>query len=81
MNSLYGKFGTSNYIRSKYPYYDGDIAHYQMGELEERDPVYLPIASFITSYARKKTISTSQAIKDYTIEHYNKDYYIYSDTD
>ena len=81
MNSLYGKFGTSNYIRSKYPYYDGEVVHYEMGELEERDPVYLPIASFITSYARKKTITTSQAIKDYTIEHYNKDYYIYSDTD
>ena len=81
MNSLYGKFGTSNYIRSKFPYYDGEVVKYQMGELEERDPVYLPIASFITSYARKKTITTSQAIKDYTIEHYNKDYYIYSDTD
>lgn len=81
MNSLYGKFGTSNYIRSKYPYFEDDMVHYEMGELEERDPVYLPIASFITSYARKKTISTSQAIKDYTKEKYNKDYYIYSDTD
>lgn len=81
MNSLYGKFGTSNYIRSKYPYFDGEVVHYEMGELEERDPVYLPIASFVTSYARKQTISTSQAIKDYTIENYNKDYYIYSDTD
>ena len=81
MNSLYGKFGTSNYVRSKYPYYEDGIVHYEMGELEERDPVYLPIASFITSYARKKTITTSQAIKDYTIEKYNKDYYIYSDTD
>ena len=81
MNSLYGKFGTSNYVRSKYPYFEEGIVHYEMGELEERDPVYLPIASFITSYARKKTISTSQAIKDYTIEKYNKDYYIYSDTD
>ena len=81
MNSLYGKFGTSNYVRSKYPYFEDEIVRYEMGELEERAPVYMPIASFITSYARKKTISTSQAIKDYTIEHYNKDYYIYSDTD
>lgn len=81
MNSLYGKFGTSNYVRSKFPFFQDDMVHYEMGELEERDPVYLPIASFITSYARKKTISTSQAIKDYTKEKYNKDYYIYSDTD
>ena len=81
MNSLYGKFGTSNYVRSKYPYFEDGVVHYEMGELEERDPVYLPIASFITSYARKKTITTSQAIKDYSIEKYGKDYYIYSDTD
>ena len=81
MNSLYGKFGTSNYVRSKYPFYEDGVVHYEMGELEEREPVYLPIASFITSYARKKTISTSQAIKDYSKEVYGVDYYIYSDTD
>ena len=80
MNSLYGKFGTSNYVRSKYPYYDGEVVHYEMGHLEERDPVYIPIASFITSYARKKTITTSQKIKDYTMEKYGVDYYVYSDT-
>ena len=48
---------------------------------EIRDSIYIPVASFITSYARNKTIRTSQAIKDYTIKNYNKDYYIYSDTD
>lgn len=37
--------------------------------------------SFITSYAREKTIRTSQAIKDYSLEKYGKDLYIYSDTD
>lgn len=81
MNSLYGKFGTSNYVRSKYPYYENEVVHYEMGQLEEKEPVYLPIASFITSYARKKTITTSQAIKDYSMEKYGIDYYIYSDTD
>ena len=81
MNSLYGKFGTSNYCRNKYPTFDGEEVHYEMGPLEERDPVYLPIASFITSYARRKTITTSQKIKDYSLEKYGKDYYIYSDTD
>ena len=81
MNSLYGKFGTSNYVRSKFPYYEDGIVHYEMGELEEREPLYLPVASFITSLARKKTIETSQAIKDYSLEKYGKDFYIYSDTD
>ena len=36
---------------------------------------------FITAYAREKTIRTSQAIKDYSIEKYGIDKYIYSDTD
>ena len=36
---------------------------------------------FITAYAREKTIRTSQAIKDYSIEKYGKDLSCYSDTD
>ena len=36
---------------------------------------------FITSYARNKTIRTSQAIKTYSIEKYGEDLYCYSDTD
>lgn len=44
--------------------------------------VYIyPYGTFITAYARYKTISTSQKIKDYSIEKYGKDMYIYSDTD
>lgn len=43
--------------------------------------MYLPVASFITAYAREKTIRTSQAIMDYSLEKYGKDLYVYSDTD
>ena len=39
------------------------------------------MASFITAYSRRKTITTSQAIRDYTMKKYGVDYYIYSDTD
>ena len=81
LNSLYGKFGTSPNSRKKYPYLEEDVVKYGLGELEERDPVYVPMASFITSYARKKTILTSQAIRDYSMKKYGEDYYIYSDTD
>jgi hypothetical protein len=52
-----------------------------MHDEEVKDPIYLPIASFTTSYARRKTIETSQKIRDYTMKKYGKDYYIYSDTD
>ena len=81
LNSLYGKFGTSPNSRKKFPYLDNDVVKYGLHELEMRDPVYVPMASFITSYARKKTILTSQSIRDYSMKKYGKDYYIYSDTD
>lgn len=82
LNSLYGKFGLNPNVHGKYPYLNEEgIVKYKMYPKEIRDSIYIPVASFITSYARNKTIRTSQAIKDYTIKNYNKDYYIYSDTD
>lgn len=82
LNSLYGKFGLNPKVRGKIPYLNEEgIVKYKMGEEEIRDAIYIPVASFITSYARRKTINTSQAIKDYTIKKYGKDFYIYSDTD
>lgn len=81
LNSLYGKFATSMDIQSKHPYLEDGIVKYKLGEKEKRDGLYLPIGIFITSYAREKTIRTSQAIKDYSIKKYGKDLYCYSDTD
>lgn len=82
LNSLYGKFGTNPCVRSKYPYLDEEgIVRYACYPMEEKKPIYIPVASFITSLARKKTIETSQAIRNYTMKKYNEDYYIYSDTD
>lgn len=82
LNSLYGKFGANPNIRTKRPYLDDDkVLRFTFNEREIGNTVYIPVATFITSYARRKTIETSQAIRDYTINKYNKDYYIYSDTD
>ena len=82
LNSLYGKFGLNPEMRSKYPYLkeDGSIG-YHLTDKEVRDSVYIPVATFITSYARRKTITTSQKIRDYSLKTYGEDYYIYSDTD
>ena len=82
LNSLYGKFAKNPMNRSKYPYINetGEVS-YHLGDIEEGKGLYIPIGAFITSYAREKTIRTSQAIRDYTIKKYGKDYYIYSDTD
>lgn len=81
LNSLYGKFGLNPRCRSKTPYLKDGIVKYKMGDVEKRKPVYIPIATFVTAYARDKTIRTSQIIKDYSINKYGEDKYIYSDTD
>lgn len=82
LNSLYGKMGLNPNVRSKYPYLNEDgIVKYGLYDPEIRKPIYIPVASFITSYARYKTITTSQKIKDYSIKKYGKDLYVYSDTD
>ena len=81
LNSLYGKFGTSLQGRKKIPVLVGDDVRYITGEREEKKGVYLPVATFITSYARKYTIETSQMIREWTMQHHGYDGYLYSDTD
>lgn len=81
LNALYGKFATSMETKSKIPYLEDGILHYELGEEEEKKGLYIPIGCFITAYAREKTIRTSQAIKEYSIKKYGKDLYCYSDTD
>lgn len=82
LNSLYGKFATSLDVQSKIPFLgEDDVVHYTLSEKQEKEGLYLPIACFITAYAREKTIRTSQAIKTYSLEKYGKDLYVYSDTD
>ena len=80
LNSLYGKFGLNPNVQGKYPVLEDGIIHYKLYPKEVRDSIYLPVATFITSYARRKTITTSQKIRDYSLEKYGVDYYIYSDT-
>ena len=81
LNSLYGKFATSLEVQSKIPYIEDEIVKYKLTEKEEKDGLYLPVASFITAYAREITIRTSNKIKEYSINKYGQDMYIYSDTD
>lgn len=83
LNSLYGKFGTDTTVKSKIPYIseeDGAL-HYMDGKTETRAGVYVVMASFITSYARLKTISSAQKIMDNYNEGKSKIQFIYADTD
>lgn len=82
LNSLYGKFATSQDLQSKIPYLREDgIVGYKMSDKTQKDGIYIPMGCFITSYAREVTQRTSQAIKTYSLEKYGKDLYCYSDTD
>lgn len=74
LNALYGKFATGTRVQSKIPYYDKDscMVKYKLGEEEERKPVYLPVAAFITAYAREDVIKNAQA---------NYHRFAYADTD
>jgi len=83
LNSLYGKFGTSTMVKSKIPYLDEEDGkvHFYDSEVEERDGVYVALASFITSYARLKTISSAQQIQDDYHKGNSKAQFVYADTD
>lgn len=74
LNSLYGKFGMNPKTRSKIPYFDRNekTVAYKDGEPEERKPLYIPVAAFVTSYARDITIRAAQSVYDR---------FLYADTD
>lgn len=81
LNSLYGRFAISSKAQQKIPYFEDEIVKFTLLPEEERETCYIPVASFITSYGRERTITTSQYIKDYTMRKYGEDRYYYSDTD
>ena len=72
LNSLYGKFATNTDVTGKIPYLDDGVVKYKRSEKKERDPIYTPIAIFITSYGRDKIIRTAEALGDH---------FVYCDTD
>ena len=66
LNSLYGKFALNPIVRSKIPFYDklNDLIKYKYGEVEQREPIYIPMGTFITAYARDLTIRSAQKCYD-----------------
>lgn len=72
MNSSYGKFGTNPVVCSCKPVKREGRIYYERLEPEEREPVYIAAAAFITAYARAYTIRAAQA---------NYDRWVYADTD
>lgn len=83
LNNLYGKFGTGTLIKSKIPYFseEDNLIHFKDGEDEIRDGVYIAMASYITSYARRKTITAAQKIEDNYRSGKSSVRFVYADTD
>lgn len=81
LNNLYGKLALNPIGRQKAPVLKDQELHYLMLPTEERKPIYIPAATFITSYARKYIIETSQFIRDWSMKNKGYDAYVYSDTD
>ena len=73
LNALYGKFGTALTGKSKFPFYDNGVIRYTEGPEELRsNPLYVPVATFVTAWARNKTVRSAQKVYKY---------FAYSDTD
>lgn len=73
LNALYGKFGLRNQVGNKIPYMNEDgLVKYKNSPLHDREPVYIPMACFITAWARYTTISAAQSVYDR---------FVYADTD
>jgi hypothetical protein len=74
LNALYGKFGKNPDVTGKYPVLDEETGtlKYKKKEQEMSGPIYLPLAAYVTSWARNKTIRTAQEL-------YPR--FIYADTD
>lgn len=83
LNSLYGKFGTDNKVKSKIPYLDKEtgVIKYETSKEEKRDGIYVAMASFITSYARRNLILSAQKITDNYNQGLSKAQFVYGDTD
>ena len=87
LNALYGKFALNPKVASKIPYYDNGVVKYETPteeyiddkgkkrkrtKYELRDPIYIPVGTFVTAWARHKTITSAQKM-------YDK--FVYADTD
>lgn len=81
LNSLYGKFGTDITTVNKVPYYQDGQVKYYYSQPESKKGVYIAVASFVTSYARRVTITSAQKITDDYNAGKSDIQFVYADTD
>ena len=81
LNSLYGKFGQDNVMVNKIPYFHNNQVCYYYSDPQPRKPLFIALASFVTSYARRVTILSAQQIMDNYNAGKSDIQFIYADTD
>lgn len=82
LNSLYGKFGTLTQYKNKIPYLDKNgLIKYTCSDIKNKDGVYIPLATFVTAYARQYIINSAQKIVDDYNSGKSNIEFIYADTD
>lgn len=81
LNSLYGKFGQNPCGRSKRPFLLDGVLKFALNDVEQRKPIFVAMAAFITAYARKDIIESAQKIREYGLKNYGYDPWCYCDTD
>lgn len=72
LNNLYGKFATNPDPYVKMPTMREDTLGFKTIEMQERETIYIPVACFITAYARATLLRAAMA---------NRDRFVYCDTD
>ena len=82
LNHLYGKFSSKIIQRTKIPYLNKNgVLTFKDGIPKKKDGVYIPMATFITSLARKRIITAAQKIQDDYNAGKSKIQFAYADTD
>lgn len=82
LNALYGKFGTIPNVKNKFPYLgENGVIEFKDGFNQKIDGVYLPVATFITSYSRQRIVKAIQKIKDDYASGKSDIRFVYADTD
>lgn len=83
LNSLYGKTASRLISVSKIPFFDeeDDCIKYRFSDDEQRKGWYIAVGSFVTSYARRLTITSGQKMLDNYYSGKSEIFPCYADTD
>lgn len=81
ISAIGGKFGTKVESSWKMVYLDNGVLKTKTMHSKKTNPEYIPIISFITSYARQRLCEVIEEVRKIGYKFYDKDIFVYCDTD